>query len=172
MSYIAVDVEADGPCPGRYSMVSFGAVVVRPGLMDTFKGEVTPITTDFVPEALAVSGVTRAQHENFPAPEAVMLDFKDWIKKVSVGRPRFITDNLAFDWQWINYYFHRYCGVNPFGFSGSRIGDLYAGLKRSVFSNWRELRTIKHTHNPVDDASGVAEVLLKMKGMGLGIKFE
>ena len=26
MSYFFVDVEADGPCPGLYSMVSFGAV--------------------------------------------------------------------------------------------------------------------------------------------------
>lgn len=172
MSYIAVDVESDGPCPGLYSMVSFGAVVVRPGLKDTFKGEVTPITDDWIPEALVVSGVTRAQHENFPAPGMVMIAFKEWLGKVSIGRPRFITDNLAFDWQWINWYFHRYCGMNPFGFSGSRIGDLYAGMMRNVFSNWRELRIIKHTHDPVEDAAGVAEVLLKMKNLGLGIKFD
>ena len=30
MSYIMVDIEADGPIPGDYSMVSFGAVVVSP----------------------------------------------------------------------------------------------------------------------------------------------
>ena len=28
MTYIMVDVEADGPIPGDYSMVCFGAVVV------------------------------------------------------------------------------------------------------------------------------------------------
>jgi hypothetical protein len=172
MSYIAVDVEADGPCPGLHSMVSFGAVIVRPGLNDTFYGEVKPVTSIWIVDALAVSGVTRAQHEKFPEPMETMVAFKDWIIKNSVGRPRFITDNLAFDWQWINWYFHKYCGVNPFGFSGSRIGDLYAGLKKIVFSNWRELRTVKHTHNPVQDAMGVAEVLLKMKDRGLGIRFD
>ena len=39
---ISVDVEADGPCPGLYSMVSFGAVSV----LDTtqrFKGLTAPI---------------------------------------------------------------------------------------------------------------------------------
>jgi hypothetical protein len=36
MSYFMVDVEADGPIPGRYSMISFGAIVVEPGLQRTF----------------------------------------------------------------------------------------------------------------------------------------
>jgi hypothetical protein len=36
MSYVMVDVEADGPIPGDYSMVCFGAVVVEPSLSRTF----------------------------------------------------------------------------------------------------------------------------------------
>ena len=32
MPYVMVDVEADGPIPGDYSMVSFGAVIVETGL--------------------------------------------------------------------------------------------------------------------------------------------
>jgi len=35
MSWIMVDIEADGPIPGDYSMISFGAVVVEPGLERT-----------------------------------------------------------------------------------------------------------------------------------------
>ena len=31
MAYVMVDVEADGPIPGDYSMICFGAVVVREG---------------------------------------------------------------------------------------------------------------------------------------------
>lgn len=30
MSYVMVDIEADGPIPGDYSMVCFGAVIVEP----------------------------------------------------------------------------------------------------------------------------------------------
>lgn len=44
MSWIMVDIEADGPIPGDYSMVSFGAVVVEPGLERTFYGELRPIS--------------------------------------------------------------------------------------------------------------------------------
>ena len=36
MSLIVVDVEADGPIPGKYSMVCLGAVVVEPTLSRTF----------------------------------------------------------------------------------------------------------------------------------------
>ena len=44
MSYFMVDVESDGPIPGPYSMVSFGAVIVRPGLDLSFYGQVKPIS--------------------------------------------------------------------------------------------------------------------------------
>src|SRR5258706_10377216 len=36
MSYIMVDIEADGPIPRDHSMVCFGAVVVQPGLERKF----------------------------------------------------------------------------------------------------------------------------------------
>ncbi|MFL5729533.1 MAG: hypothetical protein ACJ75J_08630 [Cytophagaceae bacterium] len=77
--------------------------------------------------------------------------------------------NPAFDWQWINYYFHFYLGANPFGFSARRIGDMYAGMMKDLSkgSEWKKFRKTKHTHNPVDDAKGNAEALLTMKEMGL-----
>ena len=30
MSYVMMDIEADGPIPGDYAMVCFGAVIVEP----------------------------------------------------------------------------------------------------------------------------------------------
>ena len=51
MSLYVVDVEADGPIPGKYSMVSFGAVLVEPGLGRTFHGKTRPISEAFLPEA-------------------------------------------------------------------------------------------------------------------------
>lgn len=38
-----VDVESDGPIPGDYSMVWFGAVIVEPTLGKTFYGQVQSI---------------------------------------------------------------------------------------------------------------------------------
>lgn len=169
MSYIVVDIEADGPVPHLYSMVSFGAVIVESSLSKTFYGEIKPVSDIWVPEALAISGFSREQHLTFNEPRDVMEDFADWIKQNSAGRPIFISDNLAFDWQWINYYFHRYTGNNPFGFSGRRIGDLYCGMVKDTFARWKHLRKTSHDHNPVNDAKGNAEVLLEMRRMGLNI---
>jgi len=61
-----VDVESDGPIPGDYSMVSFGAVIVEPLLARTFYGKVRPISEKWIPEALAVSGHSREETMQFP----------------------------------------------------------------------------------------------------------
>lgn len=166
MSYFSVDVEADGPCPGLYSMLSFGAVLIDSELQTTFYGKVKPISDSYIAEALAVSGHSRQQHEEFDDPEIVMKSFADWINSVNVRhRPMFLADNLAFDWQWINYYFHRYVGVNPFGHSGTRLNDLYAGIVKNVRrgSEVKKFRKTMHTHHPVDDARGNAEAFLLLK---------
>ena len=167
MSLIVVDVEADGPAPQLYSMVSFGAIVVEPSLSFTFKGEVCPVSERFLPEALAVSGVTREQHLRFEEPGPVMERFEAWIKERSKGRPVLVSDNLAFDWQWINWYFHAYLGRNPFGWSGRRIGDLYCGMMKDGYATWKHLRRTAHDHDPVNDARANAEALLAMVDMGL-----
>ena len=173
--WVVVDVEADGPCPGLFSMVSFGAVALTEGLKDTFYGETAPITNNYIPEALKISGHTRIAHCSFEKPSIVMEKFSNWCEelkgKYGDRRLTFISDNPAFDFQFINYYFHLANLNNPFGYSARRIGDLYAGLQRDVFqaSSWKRLRTTQHSHNPVDDAMGNAEALLKMKELGLNI---
>ena len=173
-----VDIESDGPCPGLYSMVSFGAVIVEPGLNRTFYGQCRPISEKWVPEALAVSGHTREECMDFPRPEEMMEKFRKWVTENSKMRnfrgrqvpdARFVADNNGFDWQFINYYFHRYCGDNPFGFSSTNLGSLYKGMVKDVFKNFKHLRKTKHTHHPVDDAKGNAEALLTMKDE-LGLK--
>jgi DNA polymerase III epsilon subunit-like protein len=173
MSLIVVDIESDGAIPHKYSMVCFGAVVVEPSLSKTFYGRTRPVSDEFDPEALAISGFTREEHLAFDEPKEVMLKFKDWISENAKGSAIFISDNLAFDWQWINYYFHYYTGSNPFGFSGRRIGDLYSGLEKDFFagSKWKKFRQTSHTHNPVDDARGNAEALLTIREMGLKFPF-
>jgi len=161
--FVVVDIEADGPIPGPYSMVSFGAVIVEPTLSKTFYGEVKPISTEWNSLALAVSGINREQHELFREPKIVMQEFKDWLNEHFIEtRPIFVSDNLAFDWQWINWYFHKYLESNPFGYSGRRIGDIWCGYKNDLRYNWKKHRKTKHTHNPVDDAKGNAEALLEL----------
>ncbi|WP_298515003.1 3'-5' exoribonuclease [uncultured Kordia sp.] len=163
MSYIMVDIESDGPIPGDYSMICFGAVLVDEKLDRTFYGKLKPISEQFNPEALAISGFSREATLEFDDPTKVMTDFKTWIQENSKGRPIFISDNNGFDWMFICWYFHHFIGENPFGYSSRRLSDLYCGLEKDTFAKWKHLRKTVHTHNPVDDAMGNAEVLLLMK---------
>jgi len=166
-----VDIESDGPIPGDYSMISFGAVIVNDKLDKTFYGKLKPISEKWIPEALAVSGFSRDETLQFQDPREVMNSFADWLKENSKSRPMFFSDNNGFDWQFINWYFIHFTGKNPFGFSSTNLGSLYKGMVKDTFKNFKHLRKTKHTHNPVDDALGNAEALLHMKHeMGLKIK--
>jgi DNA polymerase III alpha subunit (gram-positive type) len=170
MTYVMVDIEADGPIPGDYSMISFGAVIVEPGLRQTFYGRLKPISQKWIPEALKVSGFTREQTLEFDEPAVVMEKFREWLEQSINDRPMFIADNNGFDWQFVNWYFHHFTGSNPFGFSSSNLGSLYKGLVKDTHENFKHLRKTRHSHHPVDDAMGNAEALIHMKEvMGLKI---
>jgi len=173
MPWIMVDIEADGPIPGDYSMVSFGAVVV--GYHDkTFKGELRPISDKWIPEALAVSGYSREKTMEFDQPIAVMVKFRDWLQEICAmygGKPMLISDNNGFDAMFMSWYFHHFLGDNPFGHSSTNLGSLYKGMVKDTSKNFKHLRSTKHTHDPVDDAMGNCEALLRMrKEMGLGFR--
>ncbi len=163
MCFIMVDIEADGPIPGDYSMVCLGAVVVQPGLEKTFYGRLRPISEKWIPEALSVSGFSREETLEFDEAEDVVVRFAEWIRGASSGQPRFVSDNNGFDWQFINWYFHHYSGKNPFGHSSTNLGSLYKGIVGDMSRNFKHLRKTKHTHDPVDDAIGNAEALLAIQ---------
>lgn len=163
MSYVMVDIESDGPIPGDYSMVCFGAIVVEPSLSKTFYGKLRPISEKWIPAALAVSGFTREETLAFDDPATVMRQFADWAAASSVGKPIFISDNNGFDWMFINWYFHHFTGQNPFGYSSQNLGSLYKGLVKDTSVNFKHLRKTMHTHDPVDDARGNAEALLELQ---------
>ncbi|MCW3465736.1 exonuclease [Chitinophaga nivalis] len=166
-----VDVESDGPIPGDYSMISFGAILVNEQLDQTFYGQLKPISDRFIPEALAVSRHSREATLAFEDPAVVMTRFQHWIAATCHDRPIFISDNNGFDWMFICWYFHHFIGSNPFGHSSQNLGSLYKGLTKDTFRSFKHLRKTAHTHHPVDDARGNAEALLTMKkNDGLKIK--
>jgi hypothetical protein len=163
LKYIMVDIESDGPIPGDFSMISFGAVVVDKQLNKSFYGQLKPISENFVPEMLAISGHSREETMTFADPKQVMDNFAKWIiENCKDCKPGFISDNNGFDWMFICWYFHHFTGSNPFGFSSQNLGSLYKGVRRNMFSSFRYLSETEHTHNPVDDATGDAEALLKI----------
>jgi DNA polymerase III epsilon subunit-like protein len=173
MTWFCVDVEANGPAPGLYSMTSLGVVAVRPELVDTFYAELQPLPdAGCDDDALAVGGMSMEylrQHGR-PVTEA-MTELADWVSDTSSGRPVLVSDNNGFDAAFVAYYFALVAIPNPFGHSSRRIGDLYAGLQGDAAkgSSWKRLRRTAHTHNALDDAIGNAEALLAISREGLQI---
>lgn len=107
----------------------------------------------------AVKYLTKETFYGKDCSKETFFAFEAWLKLMVKGKPCFVSDNVAYDWQWINFYFWKYVGYNPFGHSGRRISDFYAGLCNDFHQTqrWKQLRITKHTHNPVDDAMGNAE---------------
>lgn len=132
---VFVDVEADGPAPTAGRMTEFGAV--------------------YTPKCWFYGG---------DDDEEVMASFAAWLAANVPGRPVFVSDNPAFDWQWINCAFWKAGIANPFGHSARRIGDYYAGLTGKFWnaSRWKQHRKTPHDHNPVNDAMGNYEAFQKI----------
>lgn len=170
MRYVVVDIEADGPLPGDYSMIAVGAVLVDDALETTFYGKLRPISEQWVPSALAISGFSREETLDFDDPAEVMQQFREWLEGIERGPCAFIADNAGFDWSFVNWYFHHFCGMNPFGHNSDDLGSLYKGVVKDMRKNFEHLRVTRHTHNPVDDAIGNAEALLHLRNqLGLHI---
>ena len=92
--------------------------------------------------------------------------FAAWLKAVCVNSsPVFCSDNPCYDFGWINFYFWKHLGYNPFGHSGRRISDYYAGLTGDFRNTqrWKRLRITKHDHHPVNDAMGNAEAFERIE---------
>ena len=165
-TYVSVDVEASGPIPGAYSLLSIGACVVG-NTGETFYAEIQPINDAYVPEAIEVAGKSMEEFAlSGQTPESVMKSFRSWLTTVSdEASPVFVGFNAAFDWSFINWYFHTYLGENPFGVGGIDIKSFYMGMSGC---SWEDTRSSHipdkfkgrspHTHNALDDAKEQAEM--------------
>jgi DNA polymerase III epsilon subunit-like protein len=177
-AYVSVDVEADGPIPGQYSMLSFGAALAGRWITadfqpadpagQTFYRELKPISAEFEPEALAVSGLDRGELQRSGAePAQAMTDFKDWVYQVCAGnRPVLVAYPLSFDWMFLYWYLIKYTGSSPFSHSSCLdVKTMYAVKAHSPLSSVskdrlpHELRPEhRHTHHALDDAVEQAEL--------------
>lgn len=157
-NYIFVDVEARGASPVNGTMTEFGAVHEKS--LKTFHGVLYEGSPDPENPAIPVIGPQVATSEE------VALAFVAWLHEVGGNeRPVFVSDNVAYDWMWVAGMFDRANMVNPFGHSGRRISDFWAGLNNNwgETQSWKRFRRTKHDHNPVNDAMGNVEAFQRIK---------
>lgn len=156
-NYIFVDVEALGTSPVRGTMTEFGAV--HRDSLKTFHGVLFEGTPDPANPAVPVVG------KRVASDLVVAANFATWLEEVCGNdRPVFVSDNVAYDWQWIAGMFDRAYLDNPFGHSGRRISDFWAGLNNNFgeTQSWKRFRVTKHDHHPVHDAMGNVEAFEKI----------
>lgn len=136
-AYISVDVETAGAIPSRYALLSIGACTLGEP-RQTFYVELQPDREEFDAGAMSIHGLDaeRLRREGLPPAEA-MNRFADWLKEaVPDGRrPLFCAFNAPFDWSFVNDYFIRYTGDNPFGHSAIDIKAVYMGMARQPWKH-------------------------------------
>jgi DNA polymerase III alpha subunit (gram-positive type) len=168
MIYIVVDIEADGPAPGLYSMVELGAVAVDSNTLKTvgtFDRLIAPISDNYTVGALNAIGRTREDTINHGRhPRTAMQDFAEWLDRVTPEGERrwMVADNAGFDWMFVCWYCHRFLGSNPLGFSCFSLTSFVKGVRRNMRSTVHSLRDTPHKHNALADAQGNAEALIKL----------
>ena len=127
--FVSVDIETAGPIPGDFSLLSIGACVVDDKSL-TFACELKPLNRNADPMALKVSGLSLETLERTGlAPEEAMKRFANWLKGLIYGDEVlvFVGFNAPFDWSFVNYYFHKFFGENPFGLLCARCQSLLHG---------------------------------------------
>jgi DNA polymerase III epsilon subunit-like protein len=131
-SYISVDVETAGPNPSQYSLLAIGACSVFFPERN-FYIELKPVNQNFRPEALESSGFSleKLAVEGVDPIESLQ-HFETWLQEVvpTGQQPVFVGFNAPFDWMFVNDYFHRFLGHNPFGHAAIDIKSYYMGLAK------------------------------------------
>jgi ribonuclease T len=165
--FVSVDIETSGPLPGEYSMLAVGACAVDdPNL--TFACSIRPVGNGADPAAMQVTGLSLDElHRSGLEPVVAMRAFADWLTGLggSEGSLVFVGLNAPFDWAFVNYYFHRFIGANPFGFTALDIKAYYMGV---TGCRWEETKssamaarlepTLVGTHDALQDALYQAEL--------------
>lgn len=138
--YCCVDVEASGPVPGLYDLVSIGAVAVA-RREDGTHGVVSPspFLVEVAPQggrvderAMAIHGLTTEHLEREGRELAHALEALDaWIgahRAHPDQRLVFVGHNAPFDWSYVNHAYHRVDRRNPFGWKALDTKALAMGV--------------------------------------------
>lgn len=181
--YVSADIEATGPIPGPYSMLSLGCAAFVPGNLapiSTFEVNLQelpgadwhPDTYNWwqrFPEALAYSTANPVH------PEEAMFRLDAWAKGLP-GKPVLVV-YPTWDYLWIHWYAMRFLGQSPFGLAALDIKSMaftrvkppgkgpnpsfHATSKKNMPSRWFE-GDIPHTHKAVEDAVGQGVIFINM----------
>jgi hypothetical protein len=178
--YVSLDIEADGPCPGLFSMLSFGmaAFTLEKQLVGTFTRNLTPLAEARTDDRTMAWWATpqnieayRKSREDQVDPYLAMRDCRDWLESLKRhGRPIVCGAPSGFDFTFLYYYFQRELGESPVGFVSLDLRSYAAAVlkrqyrqvgKNSFPPEWID-DGLPHTHVALDDAIEQGCILINM----------
>jgi len=158
---ISVDIEAAGPNPSDYAMLSIGACLVDDP-EQAFYVELQPDREKVDDAAMSIGGFTLdGLRASGTAPREAMTAFADWIASVTPAGTQalLVGFNAPFDWMFVADYFHRYLARNPFGHAALDVKAYYFGVTGVTWPETSLHRVAEHyrlemvlKHNALDDA--------------------
>ncbi len=179
--YVSVDIEADGPIPGPYSMLSLGAAAFaidwsgppRVSAAGTWSANLETLEgAAGHPETMKWWG---SQPEAWAACRAdlqpvapAMAAFAAWLGGLP-GRPVFVAYPAGFDFTFVYWYLVRFTGGSPFAHAALDMKTMAMTLlgttfrdttKRTFPARWRGVG--RHTHVALDDAIEQGEIFCGM----------
>ena len=173
-TYFSIDIETDGPAPGLNSMLSLGIAAYEQGsLTGTFSRNLEllpgavqdPDTMEWWKGQPEAWEICRTDPQD---PAKGMQDCAEWIesfpeRRIAAGWP------IAFDFAFVNWYFWRFVGRNPLGFSGMDLRSYVAGLNQhpaylgipeGEINRMVEKKGYLKRHVSLDDAIGQGDLLM------------
>lgn len=186
--YVSIDVEADGPIPGAYSMLSIGASAflhlphTKKGWVHvgSFKRNLLPLENAKQHEDTMLWWKTQPEAwisatENAIAPSIAMPDFVNWLAKIKeeTGAKSIVVCGfpVTYDFMFVYWYTVNFAGYPaPFGFQGLDIktlawtklkGEFKSATKKNMPKSWFA-NTPKHTHDALEDSIGQGILLMNI----------
>lgn len=174
IAWITYDIEAGGPSPAKNSMYSYGmaAITQEKGIIQTWEHILKPLPNTIEdpdtmknfwpkhPEAYKYSTSIANQMDPSIALNILCENLETLQKRYELVP---IAWPAAFDWQWMNFYFHKFCDRNPLGYTSKCISSMLfmAGIMtNNTMDTNIDDKLIKKfiepgykpTHKPLDDA--------------------
>lgn len=179
--YFCVDVEASGPVPGRYNLISIGAVEVRwDGARhrrgDELYVELEPVFDGWDPGAEKVHKLTRDHlMAHGEKPEAALRRVNAWVGDHlrERERPVFVGHNAPFDWMQVAWYYDFVGLPNPFGYKALDTKAMMMGKHHIQWADSHKERLLElypslqapapeMVHNALADAVFQADILIAL----------
>lgn len=173
---VSVDVETSGPSPSTGSLLAIGACLIDDPAAAVYI-ELQPLAgLPWSEDAARIHRLDRARLEREGLPAAAAMErLAGWLGQVANGRrPVFVAFNAPFDWMFVDDYFQRFVGHNPFGIAALDMKAYYMG--RARVERWAETThdhvkrylgvAVAHTHDALADAREQAQLMRRLLGGG------